>query len=94
MRRAHGSEAAMFAARASDLAGFDGTSTVLAKPMIRRWTLSVHFETTVLNTAYGRRPDSAAAFANAASRTLQCAASRAITASDLLPKTVSISPFR
>jgi nicotinate phosphoribosyltransferase len=31
MRRAHGAEAAMLAARASYLAGFDGTATVLAK---------------------------------------------------------------
>jgi len=31
MRRAHGGEAALFAARASYLAGFDGTSTVLAE---------------------------------------------------------------
>jgi nicotinate phosphoribosyltransferase len=33
MRRAHGSEAAVFAARASYLAGFAGTSNVLAKPL-------------------------------------------------------------
>jgi len=33
MRRAHGSEAAIFAARASYLAGFSGTATVIAKPM-------------------------------------------------------------
>ena len=33
MRRAHGAEAAILAARASYLAGFDGTSTVLAKPV-------------------------------------------------------------
>lgn len=32
MRRAHGGEAAMLAARASYLAGFEGTATVLAKP--------------------------------------------------------------
>jgi nicotinate phosphoribosyltransferase len=32
MRRAHGSEAAAFAARASYLAGFAGTATVLARP--------------------------------------------------------------
>jgi nicotinate phosphoribosyltransferase len=32
MRRAHGSEAALFAARASYLAGFAGTATVLARP--------------------------------------------------------------
>ncbi|MFT3931089.1 MAG: nicotinate phosphoribosyltransferase [Spongiibacteraceae bacterium] len=31
MRRAHGAEAALFAARASYLAGFDGTATVLAE---------------------------------------------------------------
>ncbi len=33
MRRAHGAEAALFAARASYLAGFDGTATVLADPL-------------------------------------------------------------
>jgi nicotinate phosphoribosyltransferase len=33
MRRAHGAEAAVLAARASYLAGFDGTATVLAKQM-------------------------------------------------------------
>jgi nicotinate phosphoribosyltransferase len=33
MRRAHGSEAAILAARASYLAGFDGTATVAAKPL-------------------------------------------------------------
>jgi nicotinate phosphoribosyltransferase len=33
MRRAHGAEAAIMAARATHLAGFDGTSTVLALPM-------------------------------------------------------------
>jgi nicotinate phosphoribosyltransferase len=33
MRRAHGAEAALFAARASYLAGFNGTSTVLADPL-------------------------------------------------------------
>jgi nicotinate phosphoribosyltransferase len=33
MRRAHGSEAAIFAARASYLAGFAGTATALAKPL-------------------------------------------------------------
>ena len=32
MRRAHGGEAALFAARASFLAGFDGTATTLAAP--------------------------------------------------------------
>jgi len=32
MRRAHGGEAALFAARASYLAGFDGTATALAAP--------------------------------------------------------------
>ena len=32
MRRAHGGEAALFAARASYLAGFDGTATTLAAP--------------------------------------------------------------
>ena len=33
MRRAHGSEAAILAARASYLAGFDGTATVIADPL-------------------------------------------------------------
>jgi nicotinate phosphoribosyltransferase len=33
LRRAHGAEAGLLAARASYLAGFDGTSTVLAAPM-------------------------------------------------------------
>jgi nicotinate phosphoribosyltransferase len=33
MRRAHGSEAALLAARASYLVGFDGTATTLAKPL-------------------------------------------------------------
>ena len=33
MRRAHGSEAAILAARASYLAGFDGTATVIAAPL-------------------------------------------------------------
>src|SRR5690606_2989891 len=33
MRRAHGSEAAVLAARASYLAGFDGTATVAAHPL-------------------------------------------------------------
>lgn len=33
MRRAHGAEAAVFAARASYLAGFAGTSTIVAKPL-------------------------------------------------------------
>ena len=33
MRRAHGAEAAIFAARASYLAGFAGTATVIAKPL-------------------------------------------------------------
>lgn len=33
MRRAHGSEAALLAARASFLAGFDGTATVAAQPL-------------------------------------------------------------
>ncbi len=33
MRRAHGAEAALYAARASYLAGFDGTATVLADPL-------------------------------------------------------------
>jgi len=33
MRRAHGSEAALLAARASFVAGFSGTATVLAKPL-------------------------------------------------------------
>jgi nicotinate phosphoribosyltransferase len=57
MRRAHGAEAALLAARASYLAGFSGTATVLASPMY-----NIPLFGTMAHSYIQAHPDESAAF--------------------------------